>query len=54
MAQNVHAQVSVLSNCQPLFVFCSIIIIIQLRSLSLKSDPQFLPVSEMGKFHTVN
>ena len=35
------------------FLFRSIILN-QLRSLSLKSELQFLPVSKMGKFHTVH
>ena len=44
-AQKVHAQ-------QHSFFLCSIIIT-ELLSTSLKSELQFLPVSEMGKFHTL-
>ena len=54
MAQKVHAQLYVLSNCQALSFFSVPIIITQLLSTSLKSESQIMPVSEMGKFHRVH
>ena len=46
LAQKGHAQF------YSVFLFCSIIIT-QLLSTGLKNELQFLPVSEMGKFHTL-